>query len=310
MSVLAGYTPEQRRRLLERLLGERLAARRATAAVAPCLVEIQGGSGPALHLVHGGGGSVFSFAALARAMPARPLACFQHPGLEEGADVPASIAELAARYAGELADAGVRRPLLLGGWSMGAMVALEMAHVLAAGGTPVDGLFVIDMNVPPSLDPEVLRDGALARWFATDLARMQGRPAPAFDPGFDDLDPGAQVARLEAELRADGILPAELTAAQVDRRLQVFKANVRAAEDCRPRSFPGWVDLFLASASPQVQERWRPLAAGGLNVEVVPGDHYSILSPPNVSILGARLSDRLERAEARFAAAGGEGTPA
>ncbi len=42
---------------------------------------------------------------------------------------------------------------------------------------------------------------------------------------------------------------------------------------------------------------WRELALGGPDVQVIAGNHYTIVREPNVEILGRQLNDRLGRIE-------------
>jgi thioesterase domain-containing protein len=42
---------------------------------------------------------------------------------------------------------------------------------------------------------------------------------------------------------------------------------------------------------------WRESAIGRLDVQVIAGNHYTIVRGPNVEILGRQLNDRLGRIE-------------
>jgi aspartate racemase len=49
---------------------------------------------------------------------------------------------------------------------------------------------------------------------------------------------------------------------------------------------------------PDPQFGWSKLAAGGLEVHHVPGDHIGILKEPHVQVLAEKLRDCLEQAQA------------
>src|ERR1700722_15747966 len=105
----------------------RLVAKRGSTIVS--LAENGGGS--PFYCVHSIGGDVTSFRPLAQILGTeRPVYGIQVPRDRLGADFAESIHAIAAYYADALAAFQPEGPLLLGGWSVGAAIALEMAHIL------------------------------------------------------------------------------------------------------------------------------------------------------------------------------------
>jgi len=108
---------------------------------------------------------------------------------------------------------------------------------------------------------------------------------------------------LEGLLRAElaGAGAAALTAALPALRDRV-RAHLRAFGDYRPRPLACPVALFLAADRPPGETAgpaalWRPLAPGGLAVETLPGNHFSLLQEPRVAILAESIRLRLEKLE-------------
>jgi thioesterase domain-containing protein len=95
--------------------------------------------------------------------------------------------------------------------------------------------------------------------------------------------------------RIDELYRTEHGPERVRRLWEVLRNNFLAGLEYRPGLFPGRLTLFKAK-----QRRgdraigWTGLAAGGLSVHVVPGDHASILRPPSVEKLAALLRDEIE----------------
>ena len=88
------------------------------------------GAGRPLYVVHGAGGNVLFLSTLTRAMGGdRPVHAFQAVGVNEGEIPDASIEAMASRYVAELREHSTG-PYLLGGYSGGGIVALEMARQL------------------------------------------------------------------------------------------------------------------------------------------------------------------------------------
>jgi len=104
-------------------------------------------------------------------------------------------------------------------------------------------------------------------------------------------DPGAAVPDLGGAL--GGTVPnADLRAA--------VHARLEALRSYRPGPLAGPVVLFLAGDHPREEAAglaalWRPLAPGGLAVETLPGDHFSLLREPAVAVLADKIRRRWAR---------------
>ncbi|KAG8631792.1 hypothetical protein KVT40_000932 [Elsinoe batatas] len=101
-----------------------------------------------LFLIHDGGGTIFSYHLLDDL--SRPVYGISNPHFETGEQW-SSMSEIAELYASFIRDVYPSGQILLGGWSLGGMIALQMAHLLAT--TPdsklqVKGLLFIDTPCP------------------------------------------------------------------------------------------------------------------------------------------------------------------
>jgi thioesterase domain-containing protein len=260
----------------------------------PIVVAIQP-HGPKLPFfcVHAVGGNVFSFIDLARRLgPEQPFYGLQSP---DPAVMAGTIEEMAASYVDALRPIQPEGPYLLGGWSMGAVVAWEMARQLRSRGETVQLLAMIDAPQPPDGSAEESVDRAeLIAGFAYDLT---GRDLPVPVHELRRMEPGEQLARVLELARESGALPAGSHAAQLTELFETFQRNLGALAAFRPGTYEGRVDWFRASATQaqEPEEGWAALAAGGLTVHSIPGDHYSILRYPHVEELSERLQEALER---------------
>ena len=98
---------------------------------------------PPFFCVHGVGGNVVGFQELARHMkPHYPFYGLQSQGLDGKQACLANIEEMAARYLDEIREVQPGGPYHLGGFSMGGLVAYEMAFQLLEQGEDV-GLVVL-----------------------------------------------------------------------------------------------------------------------------------------------------------------------
>jgi amino acid adenylation domain-containing protein len=124
-------------------------------------------------------------------------------------------------------------------------------------------------------------------------------------PGFgaDDarrrLDPALPLPRLAAAAQEAGLLPLELGPVEVTRLFDLFRTTRQALDLYRPAPYPGRLSLLLAARRPAAAgpadpaAAWAALAGAGSELELLPGDHYSIVRPPAVAALAGALRRRL-----------------
>jgi thioesterase domain-containing protein/acyl carrier protein len=263
------------------------------------LIAIQPlGSNPPFFCVHPAGGNVLCYSDLSRHLGMnRPFYGLQAQGLDGKMSPRNRIEEMAAAYVEELQAIQTEGPYLLGGWSMGGSVAFEMARQLSQQGQQVALLALFDSQAPLAAPPVTdIDEEGLLRQFAHDLERLLGAELSlTFDePG--QRGPEEQLAYLlEQALKTDA-LPPDLGRVQLDGLFQVFKANARAMLNYEPRLYPGRIVLFqadepLAGAPEDYTKGWEELAAEGVELRPVPGNHYTMIKEPHVRVLAGSLSD-------------------
>lgn len=242
-----------------------------------------GGGEPPLFCVHGLGGHVACFLPLARALSGtRPVYGFQGQGLEADEEPHDSIEAMASLYTRELQEAQPHGPYLLCGWSLGGLIALEMAQKLAAQGQATALVALLDSYLSTkefeNLD---LDDRSVIRWIAPHL-------------GLSLADLKRLPVEQQWELIAQRANVAQgIGVAEIRRLAAVCRAHLAAAGRYRPRPYGGRVVLFRAGrVSGMFDGQWRALCPD-LEVERIPGDHYSILRQPDVAALAERLDQRI-----------------
>ncbi len=246
------------------------------------LVTLRGtGTQRPLFLVHPVGGSVFCYTELARALgPDQPVYGLQSLETE------GTLEEMAGAYLQAVRTVQAEGPYRLGGWSMGGVVAFEMARQL---GGEVEQLVILDMPVPGP--GNAVDEGTLRAWFARDLAGLQGMPLP---DEIGSLSADTPLPEAFARVQELGLLPDGLDFTAAVRRFEIFQANQRRVEGYTARPYPGRIQLFRAEAShfdhpTDPTLGWGALAAGGVELHRLPGNHWAIVSPPAVEAVAAAL---------------------
>lgn len=247
------------------------------------LVRLSGsGQAPSTLFIHSVGGDVVSYLTLARHWPkTMAFDAVRAPALDGGEPLTDIASAAAAYWALATADAA-GPPRTFGGWSMGGVIALEIARLAELGHGVAAPVVAIDSVLRHRDTPETRdRSDEALRWaFAADLARslrVAGVPERTASDGEDPLK------ALVRELISEGLLPATSGFDWVERRREVFAAHLAASVAYRPRPYAGRVLLLLAEGRPdagQVVRDWEAVAEGGLTVHALPADHYSIVTDP------------------------------
>jgi len=125
------------------------------------LVPIQPGDGSQpLYMVHSIAGELTWTKQLAQTLdPAQPVHTFAAPGLNSEAPFFFSLESMATAYLRDIRAHQPRGPYLLGGYSMGGVIAFEMARQLTAGGETVGLLAMID-----AFAPRPAHQNSIVRW--------------------------------------------------------------------------------------------------------------------------------------------------
>lgn len=115
-----------------------------------------GGSHPPLFMIAGAGGHVFAFHAFARRLgPQFNVYGMRAVGID-GTEPPLdSVPEIAARYLDEIRAACPNGPYVLGGYSVGGIIAFELAQQMQAAAMEVSRVVIFDLPAPgyPKLLP-------------------------------------------------------------------------------------------------------------------------------------------------------------
>ncbi|MDX2564676.1 amino acid adenylation domain-containing protein, partial [Streptomyces sp. TX20-6-3] len=244
-----------------------------------------------LVFVHPVGGDVLCYAELAELLGHdQPFYALQLPDTEL-----LSVEDMAAHYVAAVREALPDGPYRVGGWSMGGVIALEMAAQLTAAGAEVELLAVVDlMERPGPAEGVPVSDEVLLSWFARDLAGLAGveweLPAEAFDGR-----PPVEV--LHAEARAAGALSEDIDLDTLSSIVGRFQSNYRALLRYAPSTFAGRVLSLRAAdggASVETASRWMEYFPGDAALVDVPGDHYTVMRGERLRVLADELSRALD----------------
>ena len=246
------------------------------------------GSRLPLFFVHPVSGDVLCYSDLASQLGERqPFYALQVPDTDRPLE---TVPELAAHYVEAIAKVEPTGPYRLGGWSMGGVIALEMARQIGEAGGVVDQLIVVDLLEPPGRKPGTLDDAELLSWLGRDLG---GQAGLSWLPSAEQLrSPDQPPLRVLLDLaRAAGALPPDLEMRDFEPIARRFVRNSQALLAYEPQPYSGRVHFIRAreGATRSTVKRWLKLLTGDAAVVDVPGGHYSIMRPPHLTVLADEL---------------------
>jgi len=278
------------------------------------LVAVQpGGSKPPFFGVHGAFANVLMFRNLAHHLgPDQPVYGLQARGLDGKQEPRTRVEEMAAHYISEIRTVQPEGPYYLGGVSFGGIVAFEMAQQLQEELEQVALLVLFNTDFPShpryTPYPEPHHDKVAAHMKTIErhlnqfkrlktkkyiLTRMKGIKTrisskiwKADAKSYSDL----------SNLENSNLFPSPTIG-------KIHNACLRAEMDYIPQIYPGRITLFWASEHPVLAHNdtrlgWGEVAADGLEVHVVPGNHGTMREEPHVGILAEKLTACLQRAHA------------
>jgi thioesterase domain-containing protein/acyl carrier protein len=199
-----------------------------------------------------------------------------------------AVHDLAEKCVTEIRDIQPIGPYYIGGHSFGGLVAYEIAQQLRAAGEEVAKLILIDPDPPRPPSPGSL--GYHMNRCIFQLRKLLRLPA------------GERFKYLKLRLRigAAGAAAALRKVKGEEREATVVERFDEAARNYHALEYGASIMMFLAGdthlrSRPAYDPRmaWRELAKGGLDIEDLPGDHYTLIREPNVMRLALRLKAAL-----------------
>ncbi|MGL5060428.1 MAG: non-ribosomal peptide synthetase [Microcoleus sp.] len=270
-----------------------LSAATDTRLSSPLVPIRQTGALPPLFCVHPVGGEVLCYADLAHHLgETQPVWALRSPGLDGECEPLTRIEEMAATYIRALQTIQPSGPYQLAGWSMGGVVAFEMATQLVASGHDVALLAAIDSEAPIQTFQESLSidEAMLLVDWVKNLSGLSRKALSVSVEQLRRLAPQAQLPYVVEQAQKFGLLPKEMAQKQGSSLFKVFKANRLSLYSYRPQPYPGRITLFCSSEN-SGRERleptlgWGELSTSGVDVRGIVSNHFSIVQTQRLAEL-------------------------
>ncbi len=253
------------------------------------LLKLRDGSDEApLYFVHPSGGAVHHYADLAKLLDTdHAVYGIQAEGLSGKSAMHKTVEEMASAYINEILKKQPRGPYYIAGWSLGVIIAHEMARQLKGMGREIG--MVIQLDQSPHIERTKPEDNAamlaemFQRYFKTDVTHLRSLSE---DEQFKFIIKKAKKAKA---------IPRFIRLADFKRYIVINETQMDAWIDYEPKYFDGKIHLFISEENAGSDDKhlgWDKLVSA---VETIPspGNHITMLQKPHVEKLAEVLSRTL-----------------
>jgi amino acid adenylation domain-containing protein len=252
-------------------------------------------NGTPLSLFHAMGGHVYCYTHLARAM-GRPVLGFK----TDDADLNPSLEETAQKYVTLIKQQQPVGPYFVGGWCMGASVAVEVARQLEAQGETVAKVFLISASLlEPVPERLVVDDTAL-------MIEVFGGSVPmTLETVRSQGTLRQQMAYIIEQATSAGALRPDVQDLNgAMSLLDIYRNNARALFE-HPH-LPCKAPLVLLRTQAEMlcdtEARdlgWGRVAEGGLEIVFLEGNHYTLLGEEHSPALARAIEAKMNETQAK-----------
>ncbi|MDB9511762.1 amino acid adenylation domain-containing protein [Kamptonema animale CS-326] len=272
------------------------------------LVPIQTkGSQTPLFLIHAVGGNLLDYQKLIYHLGQdRPIFGLQSIGLDGKQEPLATVEAMALHYINEIKSIQPHGPYLFFGYSLGGIIAFEMAQQLCAQGEKIGWLGVCDIGVAHISNEgqnQEQNERSLAKFIklhTTNLGKInsfKGKLEYLWDRIYCRLTLYYYKNHLVGEFSKNEISPPDFL-------LKLLDINMQADMNYRFKIYPGSLVLFRCKYQDvkyyfKPDLGWGDVVAGGVEIHNLRGSHFDLMKEPWVQFLAKELKASLEIGSSR-----------
>jgi thioesterase domain-containing protein/acyl carrier protein len=250
-----------------------------------------------LFCIHPGGGTVFCYQHLAYHLNSdQPVYGLQAYGLNPKNSPHTNVEQMASFYIQEIKKIQPHGPYFLCGWSLGGLIAFEIAQQLFQQGSQIAFLAILD-SYPPDLaiDEEIPTPEDDASSLLQLL--LEDEDLDISPEQLADLTEEEQLTYVLKKAQEKKLYPENFDLAQARLLLKILQISYRAALDYKPQYLQVSLDLFIASDTPDKFKSLWDTMVNRVESYSASGEHGKMVEPPHVQLLAEQMQKSLDRAQ-------------
>lgn len=273
-------------------------------------IQPQGQRAP-LFFVHPAGGNVLCYYELSRELgDSVPFWGLQAPVTGGSQRNPGSIRDMARAYLDAMLAVDAGAAPVLGGWSMGALVAFEIARIYQEERGTAPTVVILDQLAPGdegevgafTKDPEGVPDDRTSRLltFSDKVSELVGEDLGVTAQALTGMSPVEQAGVLLERFKAFDLAPETTVVRDFSGFLDLMLEHNRITAEYGGEVYGGRVVVFraeerISGAGTDRPVRlpelgWQRLSRHPVEIVATPGSHVSMMRSPHVQLLARRLA--------------------
>ncbi|STX48383.1 peptide synthetase, non-ribosomal [Legionella hackeliae] len=259
-----------------------------------CMIPLKKeGSFTPLFCIHPVSGEVFCYVDLVKSLDARQPVY----GLQQTKEK--KVEAMAKEYTSAIKKIQREGPYSLLGWSMGGVIAHEIAFQLEKQGDEIAFLGLIDSFLPNEKSINADRELSRDRSFMIFAEDLWGRFGKVFeDQNFNNLSDEKCFEKLFYLARKENLIPPQSTAEEFKRLYDRCEINFNAMYAHKPKLIKSEIFSFIVRESKEIHEHsdaWTQYTKNRVINHFLEGDHYSVFKGPNLNNLASLIQKNLIR---------------
>ncbi|WP_071827427.1 non-ribosomal peptide synthetase [Xenorhabdus bovienii] len=253
---------------------------------------------PPLFLVHETSGDPLVYSPLAALLPPElPVYALQALGIHTLEHPPASLEALAACHIQAIRRVQPQGPYRLAGWSIGGLIAYEMAQQFMSCGETVEFLGMIDSynsinGLEITTDQPVDKEAKRIEIIIDSLRAQIGANDEQILEELHDLSDVNQILDRCIEHQW---LPTSITREDILLRLYTSEIITQLGQDYIAPKSPLPIHLYTAdeALNGEIWHGWRDIGGTDSTLHAIGGTHFSIMRPPSLNQIADSLTEHL-----------------
>ncbi|CDH31403.1 non-ribosomal peptide synthetase [Xenorhabdus bovienii] len=258
---------------------------------------------PTLLMIHPAGGNILCYHPLVREMGADyPAYGLQVANFGQDAPHNHDIKSLAEFYLTQSGSLIQRTRLVLGGWSLGATIAFEMAQQLAQKTGVAPTVLVLDQPAPQvDIDNSVQmnKDERLVR-FVRKVELFLGTSLNISCSVLTEMSEAQRSELFLTEFKRVHLVPDNISNREFQYFLVILRAHIHATDQYQGKIYPGKILVVEAEETLPGRTKlgepglgWQPLSYDRLKIINAMGNHVSMMQEPYITHIANQLREVL-----------------